>query len=105
MNRRLFLSGGGAATAYVASRSLMGTKLYGQSSGLDPNLVSAAATNCTATASNCWAGSFIGDDWRNLVGVHAHMRQDVQGKALDDAFVTAVGQVGNLDPNSVDLQQ
>ncbi len=33
------------------------------------------------------------------------MRGDVQNKGLDSAFVDAAGQVGNLDPSIIDLQQ
>lgn len=105
MNRRLFLTGAGVSTAYVASRGFSGRKAYAQSGGLDPNITNAASTNSTITTANCWNGVFSGDDWRNLTGIHALMRQDVQNKGLDSAFVDAIGQVENLDPSVIDLQQ
>lgn len=106
MNRRLFLTGAGSASAYVATRGLTGKKLYAQSGGgPDSNLVNAAITNNSTTTANCWTGVFSGDDWRNLTSIHAAIRSDVLNKGLDSAFVASAGQVGNLDPGVIDVQQ
>jgi hypothetical protein len=105
MNRRLFLSGAGAATAYVATRSLSGGKLYAQSSGLNPDLVTSASTNSTTTIANSWSGVFSATDWGNLAGIHWATSADVVNKGLNTPFVDAAGQMGNLDPSVIDLQQ
>jgi hypothetical protein len=105
VNRRVFLHGAGASTAYVASRTFSGSKLYAQSSGLDPNLVNASITDSTTAVANSWNGLFSASDWANLAGAHVRMSADVQNKGLDSAFVDAAGQMGTLDPSVIDLQQ
>lgn len=105
MNRRLFLTGAGASTAYVASRGFSGRKLYAQSSGPDPNLINTATTNSAVATANCFSGVFSGNDWRSLMSIHTAMLSDVQAKGLDATFVQSAYSVTNLDPATIDMQQ
>lgn len=98
LNRRVFLSGVGASAAYAMSRGV-----YAQSSGgPDPNLVNAASSSSASTAGNCWNGVFSGDDWRNITGTHALIRQDVNNKGLDGPFISAAQSMGYIDPSVID---
>lgn len=107
MNRRLFLTGtGAAATAYSAYHWVKPQRAYAQASGaLDYDIVSAATTNHTTTVANCYNGVANGDDWRNLQMIHSYMRADIGSKGLDDNFKQSMQSVSNVDLSTVDLQQ
>ena len=97
MDRRAFLTSAGAASTLALTRGF-GHKLYAQSSGLDPNLVSAVTYRHTLAINNAWgSGGPTPSDLSSLRSVLINMRNGVVNGGLDVPFMQAAQSVSNID--------
>jgi hypothetical protein len=101
MNRRTFLTNASAATSIAAISGFGRHKLYAQSSGLDPNLVTAVTSNHTVVTTDTWnTGVPSPSDISRLGAVLVNMLNAVQSGGLATSFMQSIAGV-TINSNTV----